>query len=145
MIWVSVGILSLRKHKTYTSPGSCEHGQGTCPATWQSFQGHCTLATDFWWMLVDIPERTGLSHIIATCVYIYIYMYVYMCICIYIYMCICVYVHMYICICICLCTDDVRRGLGLNSRLGLSNQFYGRLSTPPQLTWPIGNHGQQWR
>eukprot|EP00435_Cladocopium_sp_Y103_P069560 s5_g33.t1 len=21
--------------------GSCEHGQGACPATWQSFQGHC--------------------------------------------------------------------------------------------------------
>ena len=32
-------------------PGSCEHGQGACPATWQSFQGHCALATIFSWML----------------------------------------------------------------------------------------------
>ena len=32
-------------------PGSCEHGQGACPATWQSFQGHCALATIFLWML----------------------------------------------------------------------------------------------
>ena len=48
-------------------PGSCEHGQGACPATWQSFQGHCALATIFrgcWGRIttgisMDIPWRTG--------------------------------------------------------------------------------------
>lgn len=48
-------------------PGSCEHGQGVCPATWQSFQGHCALATIFrgcWGRIttgisMDIPWRTG--------------------------------------------------------------------------------------